>query len=521
MVISFALALTLALLLTPVVRSVATRLNILDYPNERKRHKKPTPRAGGVALFISIFAAGIISSWLLISGIEDYQFEYKSLFVLLAACLICFVGLWDDVKGLSPRYKLTAHVIAACLAIYGGVVISKITIPFAPYVMHLGLWGIPVTILWYLLIINGFNLIDGLDGLAAGVTLLVSLILLISLLPSDRGLVCVFLAAMIGATLGFLRYNFFPASIFMGDCGSYLMGFMLATLSIAGSVKGQAAVAILAPIVAMGLPLFDSIFSAIRRFFVGRSMFVADKEHLHHKLLTMGINHRRAVIIFYGITVCLGFLAIGIMQIHDARVALVFLILGLAIYLAVRKLGYFKFLGPNRMLTWWKDLYDDIGLPKDRRSFRGLMMDLAESQDLRVLWKIMVNSCAQIGVDFLRLTVQSQGESITWREASLLPARNIASLPRSAGIRTGKLSITLPICSHDQHVGELELSISLTSEKLKRHVLRRVEQLGRTLHYCNVVVDPAYLNSDQDFEHQLYSAQDKGGATVIKSIQIH
>ena len=322
--ISLGVALFLTLIFTPLVRRLAYKIGVLDYPSDRKTHKVPIPRMGGVALFTAILFGGGITSVafpnLYILGIPSEKLG----FVMLAGALVFTLGLWDDIKQLPPLYKLIVQIVAACIAIYGDVIIAKITVPFGAGELHLGFWGVPVTIIWYLLVINGFNLIDGLDGLASGVCLFASLLLLISAYSSERFIVSIFLAAMVGANLGFLRYNFYPASIFMGDSGSYFLGFMLATLAILGSIKGQTTVAILVPIISLGFPLFDSILSAIRRFLFGRSFLLPDKDHIHHKILKLGIDHRKAVLILYIATICLGLSALWVMHVHDASIALVF-----------------------------------------------------------------------------------------------------------------------------------------------------------------------------------------------------
>ena len=486
LIISFAFALMLSVVLTPVLRSVAVRMGMLDLPSQRKAHSAPTPRAGGIVLFVATLSSGIPVLLLFEHFGLAADVTWRQLFILGGASVAFIIGLWDDIKGLPARHKLSSQVVAACLAIYGGVIISKVTIPINPYVIDLGYFGVPITIIWYLLVINGVNLIDGLDGLAAGVTLLVCVVLLFSIYDLGYILVCIFLASIAGATLGFLRYNFYPATIFMGDCGSYFLGFMLATLSIMGSVKGKTTVTILAPIVALGLPLFDSIFSALRRFVMGHSIFAADKDHLHHKLLSMGLNHRRVVIIFYGVTVLLGFLAIWLMHYNDSRAALVFLILAIAVFLIVRKLRYFDFLAHKRIIGWFNDLYDDLGLPKDRRSFRGLMMSLAQAQGWQDLWNTLVEASASIGIDYLRLRVRMPDQQLYQREACMIPAALPPMPVDFKDSHSGNLQLSLEINNPDGPSGLLELSINLTGEKIEKHILRRVEQLQRALKLCRL-----------------------------------
>ena len=492
----FCISVLLSLFVTPAVRKAANRLKIVDQPSARKTHLIPTPRVGGIAIFVSVIVGVLSGMYLAYKLGLSLNVDSKMVFILIGTFVIFGMGLWDDIKGLAPKYKLIGQICAASLAIYGGVYISKITVPIAPYVIHLGLWGVPITIAWYLLIINGINLIDGLDGLAAGVTALASLLLLIGFIGGDKLIVCIAFASISGATLGFLRYNFHPASIFMGDSGSYFIGFVLATLTVMGSVKGQATVAILSPVVALGLPLFDSIFSAIRRFLAGRSIFKSDKEHFHHKLISLGITQRSAVLIFYGITICLGALSIWLMHVNDARAAFVFLLLAIGIFIGVRKLGYFHVWGPRRFLGWLNDLSDDLGLPKERRTFRGVMMEIVASRYLQEIWPILLVIAAGVGIESIRLRLISDGKNIVWREASILSDKPNKPSRYNKPTEKGCIFVSFPIFDDNGIAGFVDLFASLNDLSGEERIMRRLEQLKRALANCKFDISPDLDRND-------------------------
>ncbi|MBU3189010.1 undecaprenyl/decaprenyl-phosphate alpha-N-acetylglucosaminyl 1-phosphate transferase [Clostridium bowmanii] len=300
-------------IITPLVKKFAIRINAIDVPkDERRVHCKPVPVMGGLAIYIS-FVIGVI----LYNGI----LTTSQLGIIIGATIIVMGGMIDDIKDLSPKYKLLIQIMGAVCLLLSGVRISILTNPFRefyPY-LNIGWINIPVTIIWIVAVTNAFNLIDGLDGLAAGVAFIACVTLMIVSIINGR-LEAAFLTAVLsGAILGFIPYNFNPASIFMGDTGSQLLGFLLAAISIETAIKSATAFVIAVPILAFGLPIYDTLFAMIRRKANGKPIMQADRGHLHHRLLDMGLNQKQAVIIMYFISAALGGASILAMQISNQR----------------------------------------------------------------------------------------------------------------------------------------------------------------------------------------------------------
>lgn len=311
-ILSFAIAFIVALSTTPVVKRVAFKIGAVDIPKDgRRMHDKPIPRLGGLAIFIGFLTAVIfiILTRVWSNGVifEDYRLPG----FILGSFIIVVVGIVDDVKPLKAWLKLVFQIIAALIVVLSGIVIGEISNPFSPIGMtFLGILSVPVTVIWIIGITNAINLIDGLDGLAAGVSSIASLSLLfISIFDQQIG--AVFLtAALAGAALGFLPFNFNPAKIFMGDTGSTFLGFALAVISIMGLVKSYAAIAVAVPLLVLGLPIFDTAFAILRRVSKGKPIMEADRGHLHHKLMDMGFSQRQTVVALYVVSALLGVCAV-------------------------------------------------------------------------------------------------------------------------------------------------------------------------------------------------------------------
>jgi len=303
----------ISIIATPLVKKLAIKVNAIDVPkDERRVHTKPIPVMGGLAIYISFVIGTILYNGILTTSQTG---------IIIGVTIIVIGGIIDDIKELRPKYKLLIQVIAAICLLISGVKITVVTNPFIesyPY-LTMGWINIPVTIIWIVGVTNAFNLIDGLDGLAAGIAFISSVTLMIVSILNGR-LEAAFLTAVLsGAILGFLPYNFNPASIFMGDTGSQLLGFLLAAISIEGAIKSATAFVIAVPILAFGLPIYDTLFAMIRRKVNGKSIMQADKGHLHHRLLDMGLGQKQAVIIMYFISAVLGGIAIIAMQMSTQR----------------------------------------------------------------------------------------------------------------------------------------------------------------------------------------------------------
>jgi len=344
--IVFVISALVGSVLTPLLRNWAVRRGMLDHAsNSRKIHALPVPRVGGLAI-VAAFFLPLLGLLFVDTGVarlfRSEPAEVAGLF--LGGLAIAALGLFDDVRNLRARWKLLVQ-LAVGLLMYGlGFRIDEIANPFGGANLQLGMLGLPLTVLWYAGVINAMNLIDGLDGLAGGVAFIgISSAFVVAVLRGDA-LMMLFGAALAGAIVGFLFYNFNPASIFMGDTGSMFLGFVLASAAIQTHHKSSAAVAMLAPVVALGLPIGDTLLAMIRRLLRGRPMFQADREHIHHLLLARGLSHRAACLSLYGVALVLGAAAVLLTVVASGwQAVLVTMPLVAAGALFLRWLGYARF----------------------------------------------------------------------------------------------------------------------------------------------------------------------------------
>ncbi|MEK8131720.1 MraY family glycosyltransferase [Paenibacillus filicis] len=299
-VIGFAAALMIALLMTPLVKRFAFWVGAVDAPNHRKVHSRIMPRLGGLAIFVAFVASYFVVSPAMGSLKSDVIFG-----LLVGGAIVVLIGALDDRFDLSPKIKLLGQVLAASVVVYSGVVIDLVNVPFGDQVISLEWLAVPLTIFWIVGVTNAINLIDGLDGLSAGVSGIATTTILILALMMGNVTVVLLCTLLLGSIGGFLFYNFHPAKIFMGDSGALFLGFTLATLSVLG-FKQATVVSLLVPIMILGVPLSDTFFAILRRWVNNLPISVADKSHLHHCLLQLGFSHRTTVLIIYGIAAVFG-----------------------------------------------------------------------------------------------------------------------------------------------------------------------------------------------------------------------
>lgn len=341
----FCLSLLSAFILTRSVRDFANRHGWVAFPTqERHLHSSPLPRLGGVAIYLSFsgcMAAAAV--WAMHYPRLHSAFSLKTLAtILVPASLVFLLGVYDDIRGVGPYFKFSVQGIAATMLFAGGLRIVNIPVIFGDHELP---WfiGLPCTVLWVLAITNAFNLIDGLDGLAAGSALFSTLVAFVVALLNGPSLVTVMTIALAGAILGFLRYNFNPATIFLGDSGSLFIGFLLSALALKGAQKAPTIVAIAIPVVSFGLPILETALSIVRRLISGRPVFTADREHIHHKLLQHGMTHRQVVILLYGVSAIFALLSLFLLWPTGSSLGLVLAVLGIGIWIGVQHLGYLEF----------------------------------------------------------------------------------------------------------------------------------------------------------------------------------
>jgi UDP-GlcNAc:undecaprenyl-phosphate GlcNAc-1-phosphate transferase len=341
---TFAGSLLLSFVLTRYVRDLATARGWVSSPAlERHLHSRPLPRFGGVAIFLAFLLAFALA----LAGRHHFAggvgFSLRTLLtILLPAFLIFGLGVYDDIHSLSPYTKVAVQSIAGAILFAGGLRILDLPVLFGS---HHFPWfvGLPLTVLWVLAITNAFNLIDGLDGLAAGSALFSTIVVFAVALVSGSFLVSLMALALAGSILGFLRFNFSPATIFLGDCGSLFIGFMLSALALQGAQKSPTTIAVAIPVVSFGLPILETVLSIIRRFLGGRPLFTADREHIHHKLLQRGLSHRQVVITLYAVSALFALLSLFLLWPSGDLLGLVLAVLGTGIWIGVQRLGYIEF----------------------------------------------------------------------------------------------------------------------------------------------------------------------------------
>lgn len=293
----------LALVLTPLARVAALRLGVVDQPAGRKMHHVPVPLLGGVAI-IGSFLLVILGLWVLAPEVLGGQIDRLPA-LLAGGLLIAAVGLWDDRRGMKAPVKLVWQVAAASIVVLAGVESNLFTNPLGGSI-HLG-WLTPViTVFWIVGVTNALNLIDGLDGLATGISSIAALSLCAVASIFDSSLVAVASLSIAGASLGFLPFNLHPARIFLGDSGSMFLGFMLASLGAIGSLKASTTTLLILPIVVLGIPVFDTVWAILRRTHRMVSPFRADRDHIHHRLVRVGLHHRHVVLVLYFVCAFLG-----------------------------------------------------------------------------------------------------------------------------------------------------------------------------------------------------------------------
>lgn len=389
----------LSLILTRQVRSCAIRHGWVEAPClHRHVHTAPIPRLGGVALYLSVVVFALVG--LLIPGLPgvtpSVAIRY-TLGILAPATIIFVLGIYDDLRGAGASLKFCVQALAGVVLYIDGNGIRQFDLFSTSHPLN-ALLGLPLTVAWVLLITNAFNLIDGLDGLAAGSAFFSTFVLFVISLFASNLLVTFLAIILAGAILGFLRYNFFPASIFLGDSGSLFIGFMLSALALAGSLKAPTMIAVAIPVVSLGLPILDVILAVIRRFLRRQPLFTGDREHIHHRLLKRGVPQREAVLILYAVSASFGLVSLAMLHQRESM-ALVLAVIGIGVCMGVQNLHYVEFAELHdffkRTLQKRRVLANNLGVRQAAESLRSC-------PNLQALCKILEETLQPIGFDGVR-----------------------------------------------------------------------------------------------------------------------
>jgi UDP-GlcNAc:undecaprenyl-phosphate GlcNAc-1-phosphate transferase len=400
--VAFILSLLCGAILTPLVRRLAHRFGVLDHArSSRKIHGKPIPRLGGIAIVIAFYAP-LVGLLIFQTGVGQlFLAERDHVIGLFAGGIsIAILGLYDDLRGANAWKKFLIQFLVAGLLFKLGFRIESLGNPFGETI-SLGWVSAPLTILWIVGVINALNLIDGLDGLAGGVALVA--VTTTFLLSMQRGhpVMMLFTSALAGSIIGFLFYNFNPASIFMGDTGSMFLGFVLATTAIQTNQKSSTAVAVLIPAIALGLPIMDTLLAIGRRALRGRPLFQADKEHIHHRLIAAGLTHRQAVLVLYGFCLFLGATALILTYASSGQAALLLVVLALVAFALLRSLGFMRL---DRVTATAADRKRNRAL---RAAVRPLGRRLQQLRRIEEISPIIVEAAGVFGATEMNLRVGS------------------------------------------------------------------------------------------------------------------
>jgi UDP-GlcNAc:undecaprenyl-phosphate GlcNAc-1-phosphate transferase len=388
-----------ALIVTPLVRNFAHRWGLVDHPDQgRKLHTRPIARLGGVAIVAAYFLSfGAILLTPLPVGYIVKGALPLAVRLMPAAGLIFASGLLDDIRTMRPWQKFAGQIAASIMAYYAGVHVQ-----FFGGVLMPGWASLPVTIFWLVLCTNAINLIDGVDGLAAGVGLFATATTLLAAILQHNVDLAVVLAPLLGCLLGFLRYNFNPATIFLGDCGSLSIGFVLGCCSIIWSQKSATILGMTAPLLALAIPLLDTSLAVVRRFLGGQPIFTADRGHIHHRLLDRGLTPRKVALLIYGLCTVSAILSLCMMNRNFSGPAIV--IFCAATWMGVQHLGYVEFGVAGRMFVegaFRRMLNSNIAL----KTFEDRLRSAGTADEC---WKVIQDSAGDFGFHTVRMEIDGR-----------------------------------------------------------------------------------------------------------------
>jgi len=497
----FLAALLTAFVLTRYVRDIAHGRGWVVVPTqERHMHSSPLPRLGGVAIFLSFGGCmGAAAIW----ALRHPQLHSTAFFptlrtILLPATLVFLLGVYDDLHSVGPYVKFTVQGIAATMLYIGGLRIVNIPVLFGNRMFP---WyaGLAFTVVWVLAISNAFNLIDGLDGLAAGSALFSTVVMFVVALLNGHHLVELMSIALAGAILGFLRFNFNPATIFLGDSGSLFIGFLLSALALQGAQKAPTIVAIAIPIVSFGLPILETVLSIIRRLISGRPVFTADHEHIHHKLLQHGLTHRQVVILLYGVSAIFAMLSLFLLWPTGSSLGLVLAVLGIGIWIGVQHLGYLEF---GELARVAQRTFDQPQIFVNNLAIRRAAEELKVARDYDQVRRILLAAFGSNDFDGFELKLDLPGEpeflpsgdslaaragSFQWRKPAVPQFANgtalwtiALALHSSGNRRCGTLTLQREYCDRD-----LQLDVNLLTSIFPTAL---ADALDRTLPHSAQVI---------------------------------
>ena len=472
--VAFLVAFVVAVVATFVARSAARSWGIVDRPDGfRKVHSRATPRLGGVAIFIGFVAPVAALYFVYRNAVSEMLYQRPLLLagLLGGGAVALGMGVVDDVRNLPARWKLLLQVAAACIAFAAGISIRSVSNPFGEPIV-LGLLSFPFTVFWFVACMNAINLLDGLDGLAAGISLFVTATMFLVALIFQNTFSMLLLSSLGGATLGFLLFNFHPASIFLGDSGSMFLGFMVGGLALLGSQKAEAATALFIPIVALGLPILDTSLAIVRRWARRLPMSAADKQHIHHILLSWGLAQRQVVVMLYIICILLGGAALVVAAGHSEIILLMLGALGIISFVSIRVLGGLH------VSDLWSRFTEDVRRRHDsaeaKASVEKAVALMTAATSPGAVWEAFSTGLEGIDLDFAMFRLLDASESepriLTWSNHENRMVNREALGPDSWSAR-------LRVHSNGHLFGELEVGKTVQGSPLLADAPELVDRL--------------------------------------------
>jgi len=440
----------LALVITPAVIWLARRIKAVDHPGVRTIHERPIPRIGGVAIFLS--AMSLIVAVLFLNNAVGHAFKDMRLQLTTLFCtatFIFFIGLVDDLRRLPARFKFLAELLAACVLCLVGVRVSSVAVT-EQWTLQLGSLSWPLTLLWIVGITNAVNMSDGLDGLAAGISAIACGVIAIFAIHGGSLIMAVLSLALAGSLSGFLFFNFNPAKIFMGDCGSLFLGYTIAASSVMCMTKSSAVVGLALPFLALGVPIFDTLFSMLRRFLERRSMFAPDRSHFHHKLVDLGLKQGHVVILIYVITLAAAGLGMFMLVTRDGTTLMVFFCILLLLVVT------FRVVGPLRLKDTIVAVQQKYQLSsrreQEQRIFEHAQLNLRNTRSPQEWWRAVCETAERMDLAWVSLKTRHKDGRVD---------EEIWRAPRSKPNFSRLITVTIPLGKSEKGAAEeFELAIS-------------------------------------------------------------
>lgn len=449
----------LAIFSMPIVTRLARRFGLVDRPGVRKVHSTPVPRIGGVVLVFGTLAL-IVPVFLLDNRIGEAFAEVRTeVIVLLVASTVMFtVGLIDDLHGVRALYKLVALVGAALLICLSGARIDSISLGNV-FALELGWFAWPATVLWIVAVTVGINFIDGLDGLAGGISAIACGVIAGFAFYSEQTVMAVLMLALLGSIVGFLFYNFNPAKVFMGDSGAFFLGFFISAASVVSVAKTTALVGLALPAAALGVPLFDTALTVVRRGVLDRrSVFAAERGHIHHRLLDRGLNQRFAVLVIYSITLLAAVVGVTMLLFQNVAVIAVLVSVMAFLFVVFHVVGATRFRETLEAIKKMKAARDEV--KGERDFFQHAQLQMREAASFDEWWDAVCGLAASLGFERLAFSVQegdSRGETVVWRRTEV-PFDPASVITLSTPVRNGTPDATAWIDAAVGLNGSLESS---------------------------------------------------------------